>query len=223
MKFQPFFQMLKLYHTPISANSRRVWITLLEKNLEFELIEKNLDGDQFQPEFLAISPFHHIPVVEDNGFAVIESLAILDYLEAQYPTPALLPTDAKALAIVRMVELVAINELQPVLSPLIFPNSDNPEKTEAAKQKTATVLKFFEGLLGDNLYFGGDKLTLGDIVAGCNISLLPIMGVGLDEYPRLKAWCDRLIQRPAWQATQATAQMIVAFRERMQTLIAQRQ
>ncbi|PHM06001.1 glutathione S-transferase family protein, partial [Nostoc sp. 'Peltigera malacea cyanobiont' DB3992] len=55
--------MLTLYHQPFSPNSRRVWITLLEKGLEFELVEIKLDGEQFKPEFLAISPFHHIPVL----------------------------------------------------------------------------------------------------------------------------------------------------------------
>ena len=81
--------MLKLYHDPISPNSRRVWVALLEKELEFELVPINLNGDQLQPEFLALNPFHHIPVLVDNGFRVLESLAILDYLEAKYPTPAL--------------------------------------------------------------------------------------------------------------------------------------
>ena len=90
--------MLTLYHSPISPNSRRVWITLLEKKLEFELVEIKLDGEQFKPDFLAINPFHHIPVLVDDGFNVVESLAILDYLEAQYPQPAMLPTDAKDLA-----------------------------------------------------------------------------------------------------------------------------
>lgn len=50
--------MIKLYHAPISPNSRRVWITLLEKGLEFELMEVKINGEQFKPEFLAISPFH---------------------------------------------------------------------------------------------------------------------------------------------------------------------
>ena len=69
--------MLKLYHEPISPNSRRVWITLLEKELEFELVEVKLDGAQFQPEFLALNPFHHIPILVDDGFNIVESLAIL--------------------------------------------------------------------------------------------------------------------------------------------------
>ena len=44
--------MLKLYHYPISYNSRRVWVALLEKNLEFELVSIDLNGEQLQPEFL---------------------------------------------------------------------------------------------------------------------------------------------------------------------------
>ena len=64
--------MLKLDHVPISFNSRRVWIVLLEKGLKFELVELKLDGDQFQPDFVALNPFHHIPVLVDDGFRVSE-------------------------------------------------------------------------------------------------------------------------------------------------------
>jgi len=92
---QEVYPMLKLYHSPTSPNSRRVWIALLEKELPFELVSLNLNGDQFQPEFLELNPFHHVPVLVDDGKSVVESLAILDYLEAKYPTPALMPTDAK--------------------------------------------------------------------------------------------------------------------------------
>lgn len=87
--------MLTLHHDPISPNSRRVWLTLLEKGLEFDLVEVNLDGEQFSPEFLEISPFHHIPVLVDDGFSLIESLAILDYLESKYPSPRMLLTMLK--------------------------------------------------------------------------------------------------------------------------------
>lgn len=84
--------MLTSYHTPLSINSRRVWVALLEKNLPFEETVMGLGGDQLQPEFLSLNPFHHIPVLVDDGFTVIESFAILDYLEAKYPAHSLLPT-----------------------------------------------------------------------------------------------------------------------------------
>ncbi|MEH2323459.1 MAG: glutathione S-transferase family protein [Nostoc sp.] len=208
--------MLTLYHSLISPNSRRVWITLLEKGLEFELVEIKLDGEQFQPEFLAISPFHHIPALVDDGFNVVESLAILDYLEAKYPTPAMLPKDAKDLAIARMVELVTINELLPATTTFLpqylgLPGGD-PEKIEKAQQKITTVLKLFDNLLDDRPYFGSENLTLAEVVAGTVVPLIPIAGISLSEYPKLNAWCDRLVARTTWQATEATPEAMEAMK-----------
>ena len=211
--------MLRLYHTPISANSRRVWVTLLEKGLEFELVEVKMDGEQFQPDFLAINPFHHIPVLIDDGFKVIESLAILDYLEAKYPTPVMLPTDVEELAKVRMVQLVSVNELLPATSVLFLKMLDlsggEPEKIEQAKQKIATGLKFLENLLDTRPYFGSEQLTLAEVVAGTIIPWLPRGGISLSEYPKLNAWCEGLIARPSWKASEATSEVIEAFKSRM--------
>jgi glutathione S-transferase len=217
--------MLTLYHEPISPNSRRVWIALLEKGLEFELVEIKLDGEQFKPDFLAINPFHHIPALVDDGFNVVESLAILDYLEAKYPTPALLPQDAKDLAVVRMVQLVTVNELLPaafVLTPQILglPGGTR-EKIEDAQQKIATVLTFFENLLDNRPYFGSDTLTLAEVVAGTIIPWLPRGGISLSDYPKLSAWCDRLMVRSSWQTTEATPEVLEAFKSRMAARIAQ--
>ena len=217
--------MLKLYHQPISFNSRRVWITLLEKGIEFELVEVKLDGDQFKPEFLAINPFHHIPVLVDDGFNVVESLAMLDYVEAKYPTPAMLPKDAKEVAIVRMVQMVTVNELSPavmVLSPkmLGLPAGD-AEKIELALQKISTVLKFFESFLGDRPFFGSENLTLADVVAGTVIPWLPRGGVSLSDYPKLNAWCDRLIARPTWKDTEPTPAAIEWIKSRIAARMAQ--
>lgn len=210
---------MKLYHAPISPNSRRVWVTLLEKELEFELVEVKLDGEQLKPDFLAINPFHQIPVLVDDGFNVVESLAILDYLEAKYPIPAMLPADAKDLTIVRMVELATTNELLPaaiLLTPAILglPGAD-PEKIEQAKQKISTVLKFFESLLDDRPFFGSQTITLAEAVAGTVVNWLPAGGVSFNEYPKLSVWCDRLTVRPSWQKTQVTAEMMEAMKSRM--------
>lgn len=203
--------MLKFYHYPISPNSHRVWITLLEKGLEFELIEIKINGEQFKPEFLAISPFHHIPALVDDDFNIVESLAILDYLEAKYPTPAMLPSNPKDLAIVRMVELVTVNELLPAataLLPVMLGLPGDVEKIEQGKQKSSVVLKFFEGLLDSRPFFGSENITLAEAVAGTIIPLLPPLGVPFSDYPKLSAWCLRLTTRPSWQKTQTTPEMI---------------
>jgi glutathione S-transferase len=85
---------------------------------------------------------------------LVESLAILVDLEAKYPTLALLPTEAKALGIVRMVEMVGLIELLPAMFPLtgqiLGVPGDTAEKLEQSKQQIAAVLSFFEELLADD-------------------------------------------------------------------------
>lgn len=214
--------MLKLYHNPLSTNSRRVWIALLEKELEFELVPLKLNGDQFQPDFLAISPFHHVPVLADGDFHLIETLAILDYLEAKYPAITLLPQDAQDLAIARMVQMVTVNELTPALSPFVrksFGGVGDPEKLEKAGQQVATILRFFEDLLGDKPFFGSNAITLADVVAGVSVPWLPELGVSLDNYPKLQAWSERLNSRPSWQQTQASPELVEAFKAQMKQLM----
>lgn len=200
--------MLKFYYNPISANARRVWIALLEKQIPFEPVLVNLDGDQFSDEFAAINPLQRVPAIIDNGLQVVESLAILDYLEAQYPQPSLMPSQPGAIAKVRMVETVAVVELQPMTIPLMRPMVGleiDPQKLEAAQQRVAQILQFLETLLDQPPYFAGDMFTLADIVAGTLVPSLP-----LDHYPHLSAWAERLAQRASWQQTAATPEAIHA-------------
>lgn len=219
--------MLKLYYNLISLNSRRVWISLLEKGLPFELVAMKLDGDQFKGEFLALNPFHQVPVLEDEGFVLVESLAILDYLEAKYPTPSLLPPDPQMLGTVKMIEILTLTQMIPPMRPLMMNwmgfSQESPEKLQEAKQNIAQVLGFFESKLADRPYFGGQQLTLADIVAGTAIPFLPSMGLPLDDYPQLKNWCDRLMTRESWQQTQPTAKQITEFKTQMKILLSQRQ
>jgi glutathione S-transferase len=215
--------MLKLYHIPPSANSRRVWIALLEKELPFEEVLLKLDGDQYQPEFLLLNPFHHVPVLVDDGFKVVESVAILDYLEAKYPTPSLMPSDAKAIAIVRTVQMVTLNELW---FPMIRLTSEamgfvknDPQKLEKAHQQVLTVLNFFQNLLSNSPYFASNRLTLADITAGTMVPQLPSIGVPLDNYPKLSAWIERLMARPSWQKTQPSPEEIEALMPQAKALM----
>ncbi len=212
--------MIKLYHVPLSFNSRRIWITLLEKGLDFELIEMQLNGDQMTPEFVKLNPFHHIPVLTDGDFRVIESFAILDYLEAKYPTPPLLPKNPESLAIVKMVQMVIVNEfvglgMQPLMRKSMLLGEISDEQLEKAQKQTATVLNFLEELLGENPFFGGDHLSLADIVAGTTIPWLNMLGFSLNSYPKIQAWIANLNQRESWQKTEPTKTQIDDFVGRM--------
>ncbi|TVP70756.1 MAG: glutathione S-transferase family protein [Leptolyngbya sp. LCM1.Bin17] len=219
--------MLTLYHTPLSINSRRVWVALLEKGLDFETVEVDLGGDQFKPEFLTLNPFHHIPVLVDGELTVIESFAILDYIDAQYPQPPLLPEKAADLATVRMVQMVTVNELLPALAPLTkkMMGFGEPDADAIAQtlDKVSGILAFFEQKLDDRPYFGRDRLTLAEVVLGTVTAWFPDIGVDLAPYPQLQRWAQGLLERDAWQRTQPTPEAIAAFKARMAQRMAQRQ
>lgn len=214
---------LRLYYNPVSFNARRAWIALLEKGISFELVRLNLDGDQLREEFLQVNPFHRVPTLVDGNVTVVESLAILDYIEAIAPYPPLLPREPQALATVRMVELVTANELLPSLMPLVQQawNAGSPtgDRRQDATARVRTVLSFLERHLGETPFFGGSSLSLADIVAGTAVPWLPQLGVSLSDFPRLAAWCDRLQERPTWQQTQPTAEEIEASQAQVRDLL----
>ena len=218
--------MLKFYYSRLSVNARRVWVTLLEKKLEFEPILMKLNGDQFQPDFLQLNPFHHIPVLVDDDFKVLESLAILDYLEAKYPENSLMPTDAQDIAKVRMIELVTVNELPPasiVLMKEMLEVTVEPQKVTQAQKTMATTLQYFEdNLQADNLYFLGDRLTYADIVAGTAVAAIPWLGISLATYPKVTKWLDHLQQRDSWQQTAVSAAEIEKSKAVMKAILEKR-
>ena len=193
--------MLTFYYHPLSPIARRVWLALLEKNIPFQPVIVDLSkGAQNQPEFLALNPFHHVPVVVDNGLRLIESIAILDYLESRYPHPTLSPQSAQELGRMKMLQMVIANELV-TKSPLVANAAVKPLTSEVTQQ-IETVWQFLSHELDDNSYFGGDSLNLADIVAGATIPLFCRLGISLESYPNLEHWHQRIINRPAWQETE---------------------
>src|SRR3989339_1958054 len=88
-------RMIKLYHVPLSSNSRKVRIVLIEKGLDFERVQIDLSKkEQKSPEYLKIHPFGQVPAIDDDGFIVYDSTIINEYLEDEYPYPPLLPEDS---------------------------------------------------------------------------------------------------------------------------------
>lgn len=126
-----------------------------------------------------------------------------------------------------MVELVTINEMMPALGPLSSEKMGwgipEPEAIEKAKEKVNTVLAFFEGLLDDRPYFGSTTVTYAECVAGTIVPLLSWIDVSIDGYPKIKAWCDRLISRPSWQQIQFTEADLAVYASRRQKFLEQSQ
>ena len=218
--------MLKFYYSRLSINARRVWVTLLEKNLEFESVILKLNGDQFQPDFLKLNPFHHIPVLVDREFKIFESLAILDYLEAKYPTPEFMPREIQDMTKVRMIEQVTVNEFPPASIVLMKEMLDvvvEEQKVEQAKKTIATTLQYFEdNLAEDRAYLVGDKLTYADIVAGTAVAAIPNLNISLEPYSKLAKWLDNLNQRPSWQQTASSPEEIERSKAIMKAILQRR-
>lgn len=211
--------MLKFYYSSSSPLARRVWITLLEKEIPFTPILVNLkEGEQFKREFLEINPFHHVPVIIDDGLRILESMAILDYLECKYPQNPLLPKEPASLAKVRMAQMVADNELSSLVILLISETEDSPQ-LKKAKRKINRILNFLAELLADDTYFGGNNLSIGDIVAGNAVILIGKLGFDLSQIEQINSWRDRLMQRPVWQQTQPNDEQVAVFKQTVQKLI----
>jgi glutathione S-transferase len=206
--------MITLYYARPSLFARPVWLALLEKGLDFELVYQPLDGSQFEPEFSQLTPFNRIPVLVDQGLRVLESQAILDYLEARYPTPSLLPTEPAIRATVRMVQMVGVNELIPAIAGLMIPTND-PLDQDYARHRAITVLEFYSQLLGHQTYFCGEQLSLAEIVAGTLVPILPRLGLSLAPYPALQNWMQRLLTRPTWQEIQLSDQEFADIQRRL--------
>lgn len=186
--------MLTFYYHPLSPIARRVWIALLEKDIPFEPVIVDLRGKQFEDSFLALNPFHHVPVIVHEGVSIIESLAILDYLELRFPERSLMPTDAVEIANMRMVQMVVMNELVPKLVACAIADGDHP-LPKATAQHITTCLAFLTAQLGNKTFFGGKDLNLADIVAGATLPLFVRLGIDLDA--GLKRWHHQIVQRQA--------------------------
>ncbi len=219
--------MIKLYSNHFSNNCRRVRITLLEKQLDFESIELKLDGDQLDPDFIAINPFHQIPVlIIDDDLKLIESLAIMEYLEAQYPDPALLPKSPPSIAKVKTIELININHLENSIYTLFRHKMGISVKAKTlafARNKINLVLNFYEDNLCENSYFIEGQFTFADIVAGISVSCLDLLDCPLNNYPKIQNWLEKLQQRESWQQTKLTLEQIETARSKIVRILRTRE
>ncbi len=108
---------MKLYNYFRSSASFRVRIALNLKGLPYEYAVVHLTrdgGQQFDPAFRAINPDALIPVLDDDGRTVTQSLAIIEYLEETHPEPPLLPGTALDRAYVRSLALSIACEIHPL-------------------------------------------------------------------------------------------------------------
>jgi glutathione S-transferase len=211
--------MLTFYYHPLSPIARRVWICLLEKGLEFEAREVKLHlKEQLEPEFMALNPFHHVPVLIDGNVKLIESIAILDYLDARYPIPKMTPDDPAAIGKMRMIQMLVLNELMSLFPTLLESNGTIPAEHPKGQVMTR-ALEFLQAQLAEADYFGGDRPNLADCTVGITLPLWRRIGVSFAAYPKLEDWMGRLYGRSSWQQTEPSEEAFGQWRRYAQLMV----
>lgn len=199
--------MIKLYTFPLSTNSRKVRIALLEKGLEFERVNVDLaKREQKNPEYLKIHPFGQVPALDDEGFIVYDSTVINEYLEDEYPYPPLMPEDSEGRARARLMEDFRDTRFNPPFVKLIYemrkPEAERDANTLAAA--TAEINQCFDRIekeLQGKEYLAG-TFSLADIAFMANFDLLERFQIPVDSrYANAIAWIARLKARPSFAAS----------------------
>ncbi len=199
--------MIKLYTFPLSTNSRKVRIALLEKGLEFERINVDLTKrEQKNPEYLKIHPFGQVPALDDEGFIVYDSTIINEYLEDEYPYPALMPADSEGRARARLMEDFRDIRFNPPFVKLMYemrkPEAERDANTLAGAH--AEINQCFERIekeLEGKEYLAG-PFSLGDIAFMANFDLLERLQISVDpKHSNTIAWIARLKARPSFAAS----------------------
>jgi glutathione S-transferase len=200
--------MIKLYTFPPSTNSRKVRIALLEKGLEFERINVDLSKrEQKNPEYLKIHPFGQVPALDDEGFVIYDSTVINEYLEDEYPYPALMPKDSEGRARARLMEDYRDTHFNPYCVHIMqemrkTEGERDAQRLDTAKAAIARAFDRIEAELSGKEYLVG-SFSLADIAFMSNFELLDRFAITVDpgKHSKTAAWINRLKARPSFAAS----------------------
>lgn len=176
------------------------FVRSVAKHIGVELELKNLDlakKEHLTEDFLKINPFHKVPTLDDDGFVVYESNAIVYYLLRKHaPESELYPACPRGRTRVDQVLAAVSSTVQPHLVAFFRPRFwHNTKPTEEElKNFEENVLKGFEHLIADDKKFAvGDKLTLADLTIVANLVLaLECGSTDLSKFPKLAAYYERV-------------------------------
>lgn len=202
---------MKLYVFQIAPNPTKVRLYLAEKagggaRIDLAEVTVNLrEGEQNQPEHLSRNPFGKLPVLElEDGTHLIESLAIIEYLEERHPAPPMIGSDALERARVRELERIAdLGVLIPVARIIHATNSPLglPPAPEVAAQSRAFLpnnLRFLDQRLADGRPFiAGDRPTIADCTLQAALQFARFGKVEIDpSFGHLARWDRDYRERP---------------------------
>ena len=203
-----------VYGSSLSPFVRKVMVFAAEKGLAPDLTAGGFGsgGD----DFAEASPFGKMPALRDPGadagkdFCISDSTAIVTYIEAKHPAPALIPADPVARARTIWFEEFADTILTAAGAPIFFnrmvlPQALGQPGDEAAAHRAETealppVLDYLERTVPDRGFLVGDGLTLADIAVASPFVNLAHVGVAIDRWPRIAAYVASIHARPSYAA-----------------------
>jgi GSH-dependent disulfide-bond oxidoreductase len=202
-----------------TPNGHKVHVMLEECGLPYEAIPIDIGaGDQFKPDFLRISPNNKIPAIVDpdgpdgKPIALFESGAILLYLAAK--TGRFLPAGDREKYEVLQWLMFQMGGVGPMLGQAHHFRGYAQEKLKYAIDRYSNEAKRLYGVidrrLGESEWLGGAEYSIADIATFPWLRSWERQGIVLEDYPRLKAWFQRIEARPA---VQRGVQVLAALRK----------
>jgi glutathione S-transferase len=196
-----------LYGAPVSPFVRKVLAFCAEKNVAIELVPVGL-GDP-NPDFLSASPFRKMPALRDGDFTISDSSAIVTYIEAKHPDPALIPSNpadrARTIWFDEFADTILVAAagkifFNRVVSPKFLGKPGDEAAALLGEQELVPVFAYLEGIIPASGHLVGDMLTLADIAVAGPFVNLAHAGFVFDSatYPKLGKYVETMHARPAF-------------------------
>ena len=198
---------IKLYRTPKSGHCHRVELMLAFLDLPYATIDLDMaNGEHKSPEFLKISPFGLVPAIDDGGYTLADSNAILVYLVQTYAKDThWMPQAPKDAAEVQRWLTVAADNIYagPCAARLVKVFGTGHDHAAAAA-KAHDLFRIIESHLADRDWLATDAITIADVAGYSYIAHAPEGGVDLAPYPNIRAWLKRIEAQPNFVAMAAS-------------------
>lgn len=194
--------LIKVYYAAPSVYGRKVLSVLEEKGLDYEIEKMSFKTqDHLKEEYLKINPNGEIPALDDNGFIVYESTAIIEYLEDEYPEPRLMPEDSEGRARVRMIEDYCDLHVYPLIQKIfvdkVLHQKDPEEETVKKLKEGFTRLAAY---LGSQQYISGE-FSLADCAVMPAVASAEALGLAEDviDSQAFKKYAQKLKQHAGYK------------------------
>ncbi len=200
--------MLRLHHFPLCPFSRKVRIVLHEKEEQPEL--ETVEPWHQQHALAALNPAAEVPVLEDRGRVISDSWAICEYLDETRPEPGLLGKSLMDRAEIRRLvawfdikfnrEVTELVWREKLIKRMNGNGTPNSTAVRAGLGNIHAHLEYIGFLYEQRNWLAGDALSLADVAAAAQLSVLDYLGdVPWERHPGAKLWYARIKSRPSFR------------------------